>query len=1554
MLINTLRQTILQLESNIPTSFMHVNWPLLRKTWIACVQSCTQPKDFGKAMVVLQACIKPVVFASVWHEQLGHVRLLRVTAVEREERKKIEKREKKEKEDEEERNRLAINFVKYTLGLKHSVQKQKGEEYRIHGQWGWRWLSSTRKLVVKDARTVGLRAGPEKIMVQVKDGTSIKLLAVDPGTYTFLLKKCDTDEEADKKKKDFQQGEEEISSEPPQQEWTKESDTHKRLNNLRVFRPIAHFETIDITKALTSPGRLQYPKIAKKSRLDDFLLRRSNLKVLEERKFVQMGVITKSGAEEIDKKLDSDIDVESLDEDKKSLELSASAKQSKVIDVARNILKRRKRLKEIGALFKTCYSASCRMSRDPCNCYSPLCILQRTLKTELAGLLKTAQEKVDSQTLQSALIAAGKELKFSGGKNAAFYVETFHYNNYIHNFYTVLAESLNDDFNESNKKELVKAVMMDSNSTTNIPKIEIKQEVPESCVEEEVVSMDNVVCEEEVVITDGEIKKEEEIDIENDSPKKLSTAEPGATSNGQLTGGAPSSIKTEGLLSKILSVKKGEHPNDSKSSLKTLMTRSGAVITPKQLEKVKLEDGTEVERVYSTMDTRGKIYLKKLAPNVGDRRKKRNPVKYPLYSTFLSKHNQYSLMILPKSELKKLCRSGGKLSVNGFHHLAKSNTWQWPYPNSKPLFKTCWVYRTTTIQSVPAISLQLRILWACLRWDDMQVKPQSTDGKNQVTTDTEIMTLEILKHRHLGENLEKTQYLRRKIVIPLELPKTIREVNPIRSGLRKRKREETPQNTEPQVSEEWVDEDKLELWEIKQYCEKVEKTNNMTLTRSRTGTLIPKTDMKLEVKGDAATIKAENIITKGTPEEIKEKMEMQLRAQRAAHYQKKSVETMVKTAGGQIIKLLPGQQVTADGSLVKVVTKPLVAGAGKNTLTSILTTPTTTPVNKTLIATRKIYMSKDGTAKVVTTPTTLVHKAGTGNVQQSLIKIQPQSDQQTFSIQGAVQSPQTIQLTPISQQNLQSQTLVTTTPLSQQPQRVQIIRGNDGKIQVRGLAPGQQLIQTSDCKLHVVTGQITSQGQSSVNNQATLVQTPTNSKLVRADGTTGSPAKIIVKNAQGQQVRVVTASQNLKQQLQQNFHKSIIVKQDGTKVVLSQPQQTTQNIFSGQTFTPNSVVMRGNQVIGTTNEKGQVVITSRVHNLVQRADKGQANAALTGQRSIAVTNLSNASSVVQNSSTNSVAGGVNQTESPALIQSGSVVVNNPVIAQQINEGKLQLATLNGQQVLIRTASSNSTINASAAQQGTTPGSIIVKQAGTVVRQGTTNHLQKLLSPMKTVQTSGVVTPQKSTVLVQQDTPVSSQAYTKTQVIAQQAPQKDESAEAQQTAEEVPQKQFVQQQLRQQVLRNQKSTTPKTAAPNQKILQARLQGKTDTAEPTVAESQEEVTVGGTDTQPELGQEVETSQTVAGDQKSESQTHQETQESSGQALASTVLVDHNSEIERQLLVSQPPGTVIKCVTAQVIQTTEGPRIVLQGIQGADFTPQQLNLVQQQVKQQLLKSK
>lgn len=70
-LISTVKQTIISLDNLLPSSLMHINWSMLRKPWLNQVNSCSTPKDFKRVMVVLMSCIKPVVYASVWHEQLG-------------------------------------------------------------------------------------------------------------------------------------------------------------------------------------------------------------------------------------------------------------------------------------------------------------------------------------------------------------------------------------------------------------------------------------------------------------------------------------------------------------------------------------------------------------------------------------------------------------------------------------------------------------------------------------------------------------------------------------------------------------------------------------------------------------------------------------------------------------------------------------------------------------------------------------------------------------------------------------------------------------------------------------------------------------------------------------------------------------------------------------------------------------------------------------------------------------------------------------------------------------------------------------------------------------------------------------------------------------------------------------------------------------------------------------------------------------------------------------------------------------------------------------------
>ncbi|CAL7947538.1 unnamed protein product [Xylocopa violacea] len=1357
LLVSTLRQTILQLESSIQLSFMHTNWHLLRKPWATAVGACIFPRDFARALIVLQACIKSVVFASVWHDQLGHVKLQRVTALEREEKKRQDKKDKKEREDEEERNRL-FNFVKYTLGLKHQVWKQKGEEYRVHGQGGWLWVSASRRYRFSDMSKLGLRMGPQKIMVQIKDQEGLKILALDPPTYEFLIKEyCTPKKEDIKIKQEIKEEEtskdtsintsikqeckeEDIKTEPAElqsnrnivtktEETTTKTETapikQETKMNLsflagmkieKVYTPIKEFEEIDITKALTTNGRLHYPKIAKKTRIDDFLARRTHLKLLEERRLLQSEkskeLLNQSTNQKTDG--DSEVDIENNEESDtdgvdNSLQSILAGKQPKPMStsgremlaaIGKRIQHAKAQYANIIRLSKNgrCYSRYCNMTAPlgkpttatqslTSTCYSPICLQKARLKLDLFALLRKANALNNNQSSSNASISAATTQALEASTKTEG----------------------SDEAKEAIRKDLESAVASATHCTEETPATNVKILSPPT----------------------KKIKVEPNTNADNKSSSEhgvVTTTNSIVTTTTVTT--TQQTIKTvDGVVQSMQENKTSQNSVIFSSEVKTstgqktmIVNRRGRTVQRSTMAKELNADGTE--RVYSTTSTEGKVYLKKVAISLADRKKKRTRVKYPLCSTFCTKNKHRSILLLPQHELRKLARVGARVQVQGFHHMAKANMSVWPYPCPRPLFKTCWLYRTVGIKSLAAAALQLRILWACLRWDDMAAKPLSTDGKHQITTDTEIMSLEILKHRHVGQFLDKTQYLRRKVVIPLELPKQVREVTSIRSGLRKRKRPESPQSTEPQVTEEWVDEDKLELWEIKQYGDRLEKANAQIITRSRSGQPQSAVGSNRNA-GSNSGIGDQLVSGKATPEEIKEKMEQQLRMQRAAHQQKRALETLKSPASSgsptQVVKVTANSAHDGTVKLVSKVAIPANPNSGtKSQLTSLLTTPAQ---NKTFIGTRRIYMAKsaDGTTKVVSGPTSILPKAQlqTGN-QQSLIKVTGQA-----------------------------------APVQPIQQKVQILRGPDGKLQVRGLMPGQQLVQMPDGKLHVLnTGQaittLTQTGGTSTTTQAKTTTTTTAAKAATTANAKSSPAKA-ASNAT-QQAQPVQQSQAQSQQPVQRSSAT-------TVTIATTPTQPTKNAI---VVANTGQIVQGAQVISTG---GQV------------------------------------------------------------ISGNQIVVTNANLAQQLATGKAQLTTIGGHQVVIRsTPTGNQIVHLNSSNSG-----IIVKNAITPTKQ-----VPVLQSTQATATTTG-----SSTDTINNS--ISNNAST-----------------------------------------NVTSTTTTT------------------------------TTNQTSNIPAPG-----------------------------------------SVEASLLAGQPPGTVIKCVTAQVIQTTQGPRIVLQGLQGADFTAQQLAMVQQQVKQQLLKA-
>ena len=187
--------------------------------------------------------IKPCALVTAWTECLGHTFLRRTTQVEREEKKKQDKKERRGiagfmalysgvTEDGEDVSDRSL-WCKYTLGLKHQVWKQKGEEFRITGTGGWFWNSRTRAVRLQPMGEQGLRAGPAKVSIYIPSTDSYR---------TVEASKLDN------------------------ASVTKSSGEVAQLTGTELIRAICDQHTpsiedvIDVTEALLDPKRKFYPR----------------------------------------------------------------------------------------------------------------------------------------------------------------------------------------------------------------------------------------------------------------------------------------------------------------------------------------------------------------------------------------------------------------------------------------------------------------------------------------------------------------------------------------------------------------------------------------------------------------------------------------------------------------------------------------------------------------------------------------------------------------------------------------------------------------------------------------------------------------------------------------------------------------------------------------------------------------------------------------------------------------------------------------------------------------------------------------------------------------------------------------------------------------------------------------------------------------------------------------------------------------------------------------------------------------------------------------------
>lgn len=213
----------------------------------------------------------------------------------------------------------------------------------------------------------------------------------------------------------------------------------------------------------------------------------------------------------------------------------------------------------------------------------------------------------------------------------------------------------------------------------------------------------------------------------------------------------------------------------SSAVVQMLAQKSGAKtnqMTQAQMALRQAIDKMSVEELRSKMPpirtSKEPIKLVKFA-KLGQRIPAKKKATLPSCHKFLTPSGKKTLFALEKFELRKLSRKGGKCETKAFNYNCKMNNVNWIYPCPRPVFKTAWRYRTQTCRSYGAVGSQLRILWACLRWDDLAIKPPA-GGTNTISTETEITTKELLKRRDVGPHNLRSEFLVRKIVVPLGVP----------------------------------------------------------------------------------------------------------------------------------------------------------------------------------------------------------------------------------------------------------------------------------------------------------------------------------------------------------------------------------------------------------------------------------------------------------------------------------------------------------------------------------------------------------------------------------------------------------------------------------------------------------------------------------------------------------------------------------------------------------------------------------------------------------------
>ncbi|XP_055753764.1 nucleosome-remodeling factor subunit BPTF-like isoform X5 [Salvelinus fontinalis] len=486
-----------------------------------------------------------------------------------------------------------------------------------------------------------------------------------------------------------------------------------------------------------------------------------------------------------------------------------------------------------------------------------------------------------------------------------------------------------------------------------------------------------------------------------------------------------------------------------------------------------------VSKEYSTSD---RVRLLKFSRS----KKTRSGTALPSYRKFVTKSSKKSIFVLPNDDLKKLARRGGIREVPIFNYNAKPAMDIWPYPSPRPTFGITWRYRLQTVKSLAGVSLMLRLLWACLRWDDMAVKPSPAVGTTRTeSSETAITTTEIIKRRDVGPHGIRSEYCIRKIICPVGVTDAPKETpTPQRKGLRssalRPKKPEPAKQTGPIVLETWVAEEELEIWEIRAFSERVEREKAQAadqakkrLEQQKPGatTSTPTSTPTTSASGTPASLTSQ--VTPGTKLVLATKLGTPVTFQQNKNFHQ-SFASWVKQ--GQGSPASPCSRATVANSMVTTSGQTFQISASPVTMAGqVITAKLSIPANSKIV-TVNMPTTQGGMVQVQQNVLGIIPSSTPGNQRtyssfqnrNATINIRPNTSTSTttqpvISTGAQIRPGMTVIRSPLQQGTTMGKTIIRTPlmmqqgilPASQQQVVTQIIRGQPVSTAVSSASPVQ-------------------------------------------------------------------------------------------------------------------------------------------------------------------------------------------------------------------------------------------------------------------------------------------------------------------------------------------------------------------------------------------------------------------------------------------------------------------------------------------------------------------